>query len=187
MEEIEASTENLEETIHHEAGHELSNSGGHGAHTGWISRVALTSALLAVLAAVTALLSNHHANEAMLEQIKASDLWNYYQAKGIKASVLSSKVEIVQSLGKRVDPNDIAKLSDYKKEQTEISEQAKEKEQAAERHLSTHSTFARGVTLFQVAIGVAAVAILSRRRKFWLASLGFAAVGVAFLIQGLLS
>ena len=62
----------------------------------WILGVALSSALLAGFAAVAALLAGHNANEAMLDQIKAADSWNYYQAKGIKAAVLSSKLELLK-------------------------------------------------------------------------------------------
>ena len=36
------------------------------------------------LAAIAALLAGHAANEALLEQIKASDQWSYYQSKSIK-------------------------------------------------------------------------------------------------------
>src|SRR2546427_1180411 len=56
-------------------------------------RSALSAAVLAALAAVASLLSGHYSNEAMLEQLRASDQWNYYQAKGIKASVLSAKLD----------------------------------------------------------------------------------------------
>ncbi|KAJ8135062.1 hypothetical protein OY671_011726, partial [Metschnikowia pulcherrima] len=38
--------------------------------------VASTSASSAVLAAVSASSSGHHANEAMIEQMKASDSWS---------------------------------------------------------------------------------------------------------------
>jgi len=39
--------------------------------------VALSTAILAVLAAIAGLLSGKHANEAMMNQIEASDQWNY--------------------------------------------------------------------------------------------------------------
>jgi hypothetical protein len=43
-----------------------------------------------------------------------------------------------------------------------------------------------GVTMFQVAIAVGAISVLTRRRNFWFASLAFGAVGVGFLGYGLL-
>jgi len=53
---------------------------------------ALTAAFLAVLAAITSLMAEHHANEAMLDQIRSSDKWSFYQAKSIKANLLPRKL-----------------------------------------------------------------------------------------------
>ena len=177
MEEIEAPTEAVEEEIHHHAAHATEK---------WISQVALSSALIAVLAAVGALLSNHHANEAMIDQIKASDHWGYYQAKGIKAGMLSMKTDILSSLGKATEKEDLQKIARYKKEQDEVSETAQKEEENSELHLKHHVILSRGVTLFQVAIAISAISILTRRRRFFLLSLAFAAIGLGFLIQGLL-
>jgi hypothetical protein len=47
--------------------------------------------------------------------------------------------------------------------------------------------FARGVTLFQIAIAIGAIAALTSRRRFWLVSLVFGAVGIVFLVQGLMA
>src|SRR3954470_3658262 len=135
MEEIEVPTEHLQEEIHEHA---------HQSRERWILGVALSSALLAVFAAVTALLAGHHANEAMVEQIHASDQWSYYQAKGIKSAVLATKLDLMHAFGKSAAPHDEEKLSEYKKEQEEISEKAKEKEHESESHLRHHVIFARG-------------------------------------------
>src|ERR1035437_4301721 len=119
MEEAEIPTEHLQEEIHHHA---------QGAAQSWIMGVALTSALLAVLAAVSSLLSGHHANEAMIEQMKASDAWSYYQAKGIKAAVLGTKIDFRRALKQPVAVKDEEKLDGYAEEQTKISGEAKELE-----------------------------------------------------------
>src|ERR1043165_2062531 len=85
MEEAEVPLEHLHEEIHHRAEH-----GGEK----WISWVALSTAILAVLAAIAGLLSGSHANEAMMSQIQASDQWGYYQAKSVKAAVLDAKMSL---------------------------------------------------------------------------------------------
>ena len=85
MEESEVPLEHLHEHVKETAEH----SGA-----AWISWVALSTALLAVLAAIAGLLSGKHVNEAMMNQIEASDQWNYYQAKSIKASVLDAKMSL---------------------------------------------------------------------------------------------
>ena len=77
MEEAEVPIEHLHEQVHETAEHSGET---------WISWVALSTAVLAVLAAIASLLSGQHANEAVMDQIEASDQRNYYQAKGIKAA-----------------------------------------------------------------------------------------------------
>lgn len=151
----------------------------------FISFAAILSAMLAVLAAVAALYAGHYANEAMLEQINASNKWSYYQSKSIKYYVLESKRDILIAMNKIPDPKIEDKLKEYKGEQKEIFESAKEKEKDAILFLLRHQILAKAVTLFQVAIGVAAIGVLTRKRYFLLVTCGFGVVGVFFLTKGL--
>src|SRR5438132_8931830 len=111
MEEAEVPLEHLQEQTHHAAEH-----GG----APWISWVALSTAILAVLAAIAGLLSGKHANEAMMAQIESSDQWAYYQAKSIKASVLDAKI----ALSTAPNESDSDKRDRYEKEQEEIKTEA---------------------------------------------------------------
>ena len=169
MEESEVPLEHLHEHIKETAEH----SGA-----AWISWVALSTALLAVLAAIAGLLSGKHVNEAMMNQIEASDQWNYYQAKGIKASVLEAKM----SLTGTSNESDQSKRDRYEKEQEKIKSEAEHKEAAAKTNFHKHEVFARGVTMFQIAIAIAAISALTRKRSFWIVSLLFGIVGCAFLV-----
>ena len=171
MEEAEVPLENLQEHIHHTAEH-----GGEA----WISWVALSTAVLAVLAAISGLLSGSHANEAMMSQIEAADHWAYYQAKGIKASVLDAKM----SLSGTVTEEDKSKAERYQEEQGEIQKEAKGKENEAKQNFHQHEVFARSVTMFQIAIAIAAISALTRKRRFWMVSLLFGAIGCVFLVLG---
>src|SRR2546421_3647233 len=134
MEESEVPLEHLHEEIHHSAEH---------SREVWISWVALSTALLAVLAAIAGLLSGKHVNEAMMNQIEASDQWNYYQAKSIKASVLDAKI----SLSGTSNESDQLKRDRYEKEQEEIKLEAEQKEATAKTNFHKHEVFARGVTM----------------------------------------
>ena len=167
MEEAEVPLEQLHEEIHHEAEH-----GG----VSWISWVALSTALLAVLAAIAGLLSGKHANEAMMSQIEAADSWSYYQAKSIKAAVLDAKM----SLSASVNAQDKEKAAKYEEEEAEIMREAKHKEAEAKSHFHRHEIYARGVTMFQIAIAIAAISALTKRRPFWVVSLLFGVVGAVF-------
>ena len=152
----------------------------------WISAVALTTALLAALAALSSLLSGEHANEGMLSQIEASSKWSYYQAKSIKSAQLNSKTELLAALGHPTAQADTDKLAQYSKEQAEIKESAEHHEKTAKAEMRTHEIFARGVTFFQIAISIAAISILTKKRLFWVVSMGFGAVGIVSLIHGLI-
>lgn len=136
------------------------------------------TAILAVLAAIAGLLSGQHPNEAMMSQIEASDQWNYYQAKSIKTSVLDAKM----SLAGAPNESDQSKRDRYEKEQEEIKSDAEHKEATAKSNFHKHEVFARGVTMFQIAIAIAAISALTRKPKFWIVSLLFRLLGCAFLV-----
>ena len=172
MEEAEVPLEHLHEEIHHRAEH---------ASVPWISWVALSTAILAVLAAVAGLLSGSRANEAMMSQIESSDQWAYYQAKGIKAAVLETKL----SLG-GASTAEQEKARKYADEQSEIQEEAQQKQAEAKRDFHQHEVFARAVTMFQIAIAIAAISALTRRSRYWIVSLILGAVGAVFLGLGFL-
>jgi Domain of unknown function (DUF4337) len=169
MEEAEVPLEHLHEQVKESAEHS-------GAI--WISWVALSTAILAVLAAIASLLSGQHANEAMMNQIEASDHWSYYQAKSIKASLLDAKM----SLAGAPNESDQSKRDRYEKEQEEIKSEAEHEEVAAKSNFHKHEVFARGVAMFQIAIAIAAISALTKKRRFWIVSLLFGVVGCAFLI-----
>jgi len=171
VEEAEVPLEQLHEDIHHRAEH----SGER-----WISWVALSTALLAVLAAISSLVSGMRANEAMMSQIESSDHWAYYQAKGIKAAVLDAKM----TLSGTATEQDRAKAHQYQEEQTEIQKEARAKETMAKASFHQHEVFARGVTMFQIAIAIAAISALTKRQIYWFVSMLIGAVGCIFLALG---
>ena len=170
MEEAEVPLEHLHEHAHETAKHSRET---------WISLVALSTAILAVLAAIASLLSGEHANEAMLNQIESSSQWSYYQAKSIKAAVLDAKTAFTGA----PDASDQSKRARYEKEQEEIKSEAEQKQAAAKSFFHKHEVFARGVTMFQIAIAIAAISALTKKRSFWFVSLVFGAFGCAFLIS----
>lgn len=173
--EIEVPTEHLQESIQEE--YERTEDK-------WVLRVALTAALLAVFAAIASLYAGHHANEAMLEQIKASDQWSYYQAKSIKSMLLRSKMDLLQALDKPVDAKDEGKLAEYAQELQDIENKARESEQSSHANFTRHIALAKAVTAFQIAIAVCAISALTKRKWLWYLSLlsgcgGLVLLGIA--------
>lgn len=171
-EEIEVPTEHLHEELEHEAHHSQER---------WIMMVALTAALLSVLAAITALFASHYANEAMIEQIQASDQWAFYQAKGIKSAVLESKMELLNQMGKEADIKDARNAERYKEEQQDIKKDATEKQEESARYLVQHNALAKGVTLFQIAIAICAISALTRKKWLWYGSILLGIAGIVLV------
>ena len=177
MEEPEVPTEHLHEHTEHAAKH----SGER-----WTLGVALSSALLAALAAVASLQAGHHANEAMISQITAANQWSFFQSKSIKESQLKSKMDIFVALEKPANEADKKKIEEYEADKEKIQEGAKEKEAEAQHELKTHQIFAKSVTLFQIAISIGAISALTKRKRFWFVSLVCGAVGLWFFVQAFL-
>jgi uncharacterized protein DUF4337 len=80
------------------------------------------------------------------------------------------------------DESNQSKRARYEKEQQEIRSEAEHKEAAAKSYFHKHEVFARGVTMFQIAIAIAAISALTKKRSFWIVSLVFGAFGCAFLV-----
>jgi len=177
MDTPEVPLEQVQETIDEHA---------HATMEPWVMGVALTAAILAALAAVTALYAEHFATEAMLEQIEASDTWSEFQANSIKEKVIETKKEVLFILKKEPDPEDEAKLIEYRGNKAELKEKAEQKGLESIKHLRGHVPLSRSLTLFQVGIAIGAISALTKRRAFWFVSIAFGVIGFGFLIRGLL-
>jgi hypothetical protein len=181
MDEIENYSEHIHEQSNEHAHHILAEG-----KEKWVLWVALTTAVFAVLAAITGLLAGDHADESMLAQMRSSDQWAFYQAKSIKNEQIAASDKILLALGKKPSAQDSAKIKSNKSDQAKIMADAKAFQKESDEHVARHKILARGVTLFQVAIAIGAISIITKRKILWIASMGFAIVGVFFLMQGTL-
>ncbi|MEO8881333.1 MAG: DUF4337 family protein [Gemmatimonadaceae bacterium] len=194
-EEIEIDTDKLRETIDEEI------ENGEKGSTRLIRWIALSTALLAALAAIASLEAGATVNEALVLktestrlQSQASDQWAYYQAKGIKAAVVQSSAASWAAVGK-APPADLAtQTARYAAQQDSIRDQAKEleterdsKSHEADALLERHHRYAGAVALFQVAIALGAIAALTRVRAVWVGSMVVGGAGLALGLAGMLS
>ena len=169
---------------------------------GWLLRaIALTTALLAALAAIASLLAGSTVNEALVLkseatklQAQASDQWAYYQAKGIKAAVASSTASSYGAAGRPVPDTLKNAAVRYTLQQKDIANKAHDlekerdtKDAEASGLLERHHRFAYSVAMLQVAIALGAVAALTRRRVVWWFSTGLGVGGLIFLVAAMLS
>ena len=120
----------------------------------------------------------------MLDQIKSSDQWAYYQAKSIKAEVAASTAQILDAMGKPLPKESEEKKKKYDEDKIEIQKTAKEAAESSESHMKKHVVLSRSVTIFQIAIALSAIAILTRKKAMWYVSMILAAAGTVFLVLG---
>lgn len=186
-EEPEIETEKLREAVHEEMEHE----GG-----AFLKRIALSTAILAAFAAVAALQAGATVNEALVFkteattlQAQASDLWAYYQAKGVKREIQDATMNAWLAAGKTPPPRYGQEVGRYRDDQKRIEEEAHAKEHErdqrsaeADHLLHHHHRFADAVALFQVAIALGAVAALSRSKAVWYASMLVGAGGIVLFL-----
>jgi hypothetical protein len=190
-EEVEIDTDKLDEEIKEE----VERQGGT-----LLRAIALTTALLAAMAAVAALLAGDTVNEALVLkteatslQAEASDQWSAYQAKGIKSAIQGEAEALLTAEGKQPPATFGAERERYAHEQTEIQNVAHEKEHErdaksleADELLHRHHRYADSVALFQVAIALGAIAALARYRVVWILSMLLGLSGLAYLLAATL-
>lgn len=189
-----------EEALEH-AGHHHHHAAPHGGAPAdaFAGRIAVMTAILATIGAVfsyqggsTEGLALFYKNEAAIRKTEAANQWSYYQAKGEKQNLAELGAALTQA-----DPKasakftgDVAKYAQQKtaiRAQAEALEKAVEKADAdSERQLHLHHRWAQATTLTQIAISLAAITLLTRRRWLLGAALGVAGLGaivgaVAFL------
>jgi len=183
--------------------HEHAAHGGHGGHArpqaqpSWLRYLSLSTAMIAVFAAVASLESGANSNEAILEkseamlnQARASDGWAYFQAKGIKATV-SDAVAVTLADDRPEKAKLKAEAARYRSETEEIKKTASELEakvkegnERCDAMMEHHHRFAISVTLLQIAIALSAIAALTRLRPLWFVGLAVSLGGLAMFVFG---
>ncbi len=165
----------------------------------WLKLVPMTTAILAVIAAVSSLNAGQLVNMALLEKNNeiaehtlASDSWNYYQAKGIKGLIMSAQADALPE-GSPLKVKDKDNAARYTKEQKDISATAKGHEKKAEdlnkeaqHYLHNGHYFALAVSLSQIAIAMSAIAAITRQRTIWFLGMTSGAISAGLLIYGIL-
>ena len=179
--------------------HLNAQAGGHTSEGGTSApRVsAVTAAVLAVMAAIGSLFSGHAANQAILAQSKATNQWAYFQSKSTKGHLYEVAGDLVKALAPPAEKSDDSRASAaltrfgkeegrYSREKEEIRLAAEKLEDESREELHKHHRFATGVAMLQVGIVLASVSILVRYRALYVLSLIAGAVGLGFLLTGLM-
>ena len=169
----------------HEA-EELKEHAEHGAHDASMRPVAFTMSVLAVLVAITTVLGHRTHTEAVLNQNRATDQWNEYQAKKIRSynTSLSADLLNVLNVGDKEVAAKLAKgYADHQSKWNEDLKQSAEKaddlEKQVEKAEARASRFDLGEALLEIGLVVTSVTLLTKSRMYWYFGLIFALVGIA--------
>jgi hypothetical protein len=146
-------------------------------------KVALTMAVIAAVMAIVSVAGHILTTEELLNQQKASDQWAFSQAKDIRRydSEVARDMLAALSAGPAAINRYSANSERYEKEKGEIQNEArkfeKERDVSSSQALRTHI----GEVFLEIAIVLASLAILTKRRPMWFASIlsGLLGAGIA--------
>jgi len=164
-------------------------------------RVALVTAVFAVLLAIAALGGNHAMKEMLLAQQQSSDQWAFYQAKVIREhqyrgqrlrleADLIERGDAMKPVGREKVEALMKKFEEeekrYNAEKKDIEKDAKRLEHERDRWQAKDPYFLFAEAMLQIAIVMASVSILSRSRLIFAFSLLLAGVGALLTANGFL-
>lgn len=175
--------------VHGPHDHELEHAAQHEPK-GLAGQLAVITAILATVGAMFAYMggaTQAHAglykNDAAIKKTEAANKWNYFQAKSSKQNLAELALELAPTDEQKAKYR--AKIERYEKEKGEIKTEAEalEKEsqewdKKSEEQLHQHHRWAQATTALQVAIALAAIALLTKRRWMEYATIAVGGLGV---------
>jgi ABC-type nickel/cobalt efflux system permease component RcnA len=184
--------------------HEELEHAEHAEHAaGSNKKIALIIAIMALFLAFSETLGKSANTEALNANIKASDLWAFFQAKNIRRTTLTTaaetkKVDAItlndggakEALAKQIEEwEKTAKryLSDRETGEgtTELFERAREAEHERDSALARYHHYEIASATFQIGIVLCSAAVITATIWLaWIAS-GVAALGIVFMALGL--
>jgi hypothetical protein len=175
---------------------ESAEHAGH-AHDPFLAKVSITVAVMAVLAAGVGSLETVEAgraitssSEAVLAQDKATDAWDEYQADSLKKHIYDLAADNLGPNAERYRAEAKSDADKQAKVRKEAADNEKERDAllaASRKHEDRHHWLTGAATILEIGIAVSTMAIITRRRYFWLGALGCGAVGLALFAAGYLA
>ncbi|GMV47663.1 MAG: hypothetical protein AMXMBFR66_30610 [Pseudomonadota bacterium] len=179
--------------VHGPHDHELEHAAAHGDKDRFAGTIAVATAILATVGALFSYMGGAtqanaglYKNNAAIKKTEASNQWNFYQAKSSKQN-LAELALVLAPEDRRAGYRD--EVARYKAEKAEIKLAADKLEaessdwdRRSDAELHQHHRWAQATTALQVAIALAAIALLTRRR--WLEWGMFGVAGIGLVLGG---
>jgi len=145
--------------------------------------IATVGAIFGYMGGATQANAGLYKNDAAIKKTEASNQWNYYQAKSSKQNLMELALELAPA-GKAEHYQQ--QIERYKTEKADIKAgaekleaQAKAFDEMSEAQMHQHHRWAQATTVLQVAIALAAIALLTRKVWVEYAMFGTGALGIA--------
>jgi hypothetical protein len=163
--------------------------------------VALTTAIFAVMLAITSLGGNNAMKGMLLAQQQASDQWAFYQSKVMREHLYGTNKKIIEALllerGGTMNPNTRKHYESleiqfdkeenrYREEKAKIEREAKKQEADRDMNNSKDPYFDYAEVLLQIAIVLASISILSGSHSVFYISILAAGLGSVLSLNGYL-
>jgi Na+/glutamate symporter len=176
--------------VHGPHDHELEHAAQHEPK-GLAGQLAVITAILATVGAIFAYMGGAtqanaglYKNDAAIKKTEASNQWNYYQAKSSKQNLSELAQELAPDARKSFYADEIKR---YKAEKAEIKlaaekleAESKDWDDRSAEQMHQHHRWAQATTVLQIAIAMAAIALLTKKR--WLEKLVFGASAVGIVL-----
>jgi hypothetical protein len=168
----------------------------HAARDPFDRRVALSMAIVAAALASVTLLSHRSHNEVTVLKTEESDKWNYYQAKKNRGYMYAADAELLEALSKEATAGEsagkteklIAKWRDTEKrydgDAEKLQDEAKELQHEGHIAHSSSNFFDLGELGIELALVLCSVALLAKRKAFWLIGIAVGALGFIVAMGG---
>ncbi len=147
----------------------------------WMGWLALSTAIMAVLAALTTLYMGKFSSRAIMAQGQESDLWAYYQAKSIKLNAfeLNKQGLALQYRSQEDLAPEVARdyeqlvatygdeITRYESEKKDIKKKAEDTALAKLKAQEMGGNFGYALIFLQIALMLSSLASLTKRHYLW--------------------
>jgi hypothetical protein len=160
--------------VHGPHDHELEHAAKHEP-AGIAGKLAVLTAIIATVGAMFSYMGGAtqadaglFKNDAAIKKTEASNQWNYYQAKSSKQNLAELALELAPESRREFYQQEIKRYQGEKAEIKQAAEkleaEAKEWDRRSGEQMHQHHRWAQATTALQIAIAMAAIALLTRKK-----------------------
>ncbi|MCC7115180.1 MAG: DUF4337 domain-containing protein [Burkholderiales bacterium] len=131
-----------------------------------------------------------HKNEAAIRKTEASDQWNSYQAKSSRQNLAEPGATLASGDAAERFRKEVerwkAEKEDIRKAAAKLEAEGRAAGERSDAAMPVHHRWAKAMTLIQIAIPLAAITLLTRRRWLQHTAYGAGAAGLVLPVLALL-